>query len=93
MDVEDLLSSEVAVAVAATAAVLSPRVQRLVRRGVVYGLAGVLMVGDAVGAAVGGVARRAQDGVTTAGMTAEAPGNGETPGVAGPAATEASADE
>jgi nucleoside phosphorylase len=48
--------SEVGVAVAATAALASPRVRAVMRRGAVYGLAGVLKAGDMVGSAARGVA-------------------------------------
>jgi hypothetical protein len=44
---EDYFESEVAIAAAATAAVLSPRVRGVLRTGAVYGLAGVLMAGSA----------------------------------------------
>ena len=47
MDVEDFANSEVAIAVAASAAVLSPRVRRVLRRSVVYGVAGALLAWDA----------------------------------------------
>lgn len=48
MAVEDFLEGEVAIAVAATAALSSSRVRKVLRRGVVYGLAGVLLAGDAL---------------------------------------------
>ena len=67
MALDDYVSSEVAVAVAATAAVLSPRARRLMRRGAVYGLAGALMAGDAVSAFARGVTR----GVQRAGTSPE----------------------
>ena len=63
MGLDDLVESEVAVAVAATAAVLSPRVRRLARSGAVYGLAGALIAADAVTATARGVSRGAQQGV------------------------------
>jgi phage-related minor tail protein len=53
MAVEDYLDSHVAIAVAATATILSPRVRKVLRRGAVYGVTGVLMAGDALS----GVAR------------------------------------
>jgi hypothetical protein len=56
MALEDYLESEVAIAVAATAAVLSPRVRRVLRRGAVYGVAGALKATDVVTAAARGVA-------------------------------------
>ncbi len=51
MAAEDYLDSHVAVAVAATAAILSPRVRKVLRRGAVYGVTGVLMAGDAISGA------------------------------------------
>jgi hypothetical protein len=62
MALDDLVESEVAVAVAATAAVLSPQVRRLARSGAVYGLAGALIAADAVTAMARGVGRGAQQG-------------------------------
>jgi hypothetical protein len=56
MGVEDFIDAEVGVAVAATAALLSPRARKVVRRGAVYGLAGALKASDAVGSAARGVA-------------------------------------
>ena len=57
MGVDDLAESEVGIAVAATAALMSPRVRRVARRGAVYGLAGALFAGDAVASAARGVAK------------------------------------
>jgi len=45
---DDFAEPETAVAVGATAAVFSPRVRELLHRGAVYGVAGVLVAGDAV---------------------------------------------
>jgi hypothetical protein len=45
---DDFVESEVAVAAAATAALLSPRVRGLLRSGAVYGLAGLLTAGDTI---------------------------------------------
>ena len=61
MALDDYFDSEVAVAVAATAAVCSPRARRVLRKGVVYGLAGVLKATDVATAAARGVARGASD--------------------------------
>ncbi len=66
MAVEDYLDSHVAIAVAATAAVFSPRARKMLRRGAVYGVTGVLMASDAISAA----ARNAKVGLATDGMTA-----------------------
>jgi hypothetical protein len=57
MALEDWLESEVAVAVAATTVVLSPKARRVVRRGAVYAVAGALKASDLVAAAVRGVAQ------------------------------------
>jgi hypothetical protein len=74
MALDDYLDSEVAVAVAATAVALSPRVRRLVRRGAVYGVAGALKATDVVTAAARGVA----SGVSSQGDSAAATdGRGE----------------
>jgi len=48
MALEDYMEPEIAVTAAVTAAVLSPRGRRVIRRGAVYGLAGVLVAGDAI---------------------------------------------
>jgi len=62
MAAEDFMESEVALAAAATAALFSPRVREVARRGAVYGVAGVI----AAGRAVTGVAREAANGVSAA---------------------------
>lgn len=46
-DLEDYVEAETALAIAATALILSPRARRVIRRGVVYGLAGVLTAVEA----------------------------------------------
>jgi hypothetical protein len=60
MALEDFLDSEVAVAVAATAALTSPRVRGVLRRGAVYGLAGLLTAGDMISSFAHAAARGAQ---------------------------------
>lgn len=67
MAIDDYVESEVAVAVAATAAVLSPRVRRLLKRGAVYSVAGALVVADAASAFARGVARGARQAASGAG--------------------------
>jgi hypothetical protein len=62
MAAEDFMESEVALAAAATAALLSPRVREVARKGAVYGVAGVFTAGRAIA----GVARGAVDGVGAA---------------------------
>ncbi|MCX7622172.1 MAG: hypothetical protein N2Z82_00225 [Thermomicrobium sp.] len=53
-DLEDYVEAETALAVVATAVILSPRARRLVRRGLVYGLAGVLAAVEAGRSAIRG---------------------------------------
>jgi hypothetical protein len=69
MDLDDFLEPEVAVvaAVAAgiTAAAVSPPVRNVVRRGLVYGLAGLLMAGDKISAAARDVAHSAQQAASS----------------------------
>jgi hypothetical protein len=48
MALEDFVEPEVAIAVAVTAALSSERARHAMRRGAVYGLAGILKAGDAV---------------------------------------------
>ncbi len=60
MAVEDFLEPEVAVAAAVTAVVFSPKGRKFLRRGAVYGLAGLLMAGDAVASLARGVGEGAQ---------------------------------
>ena len=64
MALEDYMEPEVGVAVAVTAAVASPQVRHVLRRGAVYGLAGLLMAGDAVSMLAQGVKRGAQKAAT-----------------------------
>ena len=71
MALEDFVDPEVGIAVAATAAILSPPVRNVVRRGLVYGLAGVLRAGDAVGSAARGVSQGAQQGAASTGAAVQ----------------------
>jgi hypothetical protein len=67
---------DVAVTAAVTAALASPAVCKVVRRGLVYGLAGLLIVRDKVAQAASGVAegaRRAASAATSETTTAPAP--------------------
>lgn len=59
-----LIDREVGVAVAATTALLSPRAREVARKGAVYGLAGVLKVGDVVVGTARGAVRGASEGVS-----------------------------
>lgn len=75
MAVDDFLDSEVAVAVAAAAVVFSPRVRGWLRKGAVYGLAGVLSAGDAVSGVAKSVGQSAQE--MTSPDTDQTPGNAD----------------
>jgi hypothetical protein len=61
MALDDYLEPEVAIAVAVTAAVASPPVRKVLRRGLVYGLAGLLTAGDKIAAAAREIAHSAQE--------------------------------
>lgn len=60
MEFEDFLQPEVGVTAAVVAAVASPQVRRVVRRGAVLGLAGVLVAGDIVTSFARGLSHGAQ---------------------------------
>src|SRR5437763_11843514 len=66
MALEDYMEPEVAVTAVVTAAVFSPRARRIIRRGLVYGMAGVLIAGDAIAS----FARNVSQGVQEAGASA-----------------------
>jgi hypothetical protein len=55
------LEPEVAIAIAVTAAVASPPVRKALRKGAVYGLAGLLTVGDRIAAMSRGIAETARE--------------------------------
>jgi hypothetical protein len=48
MELEDYLEPEIAVTAAVTAALFSPRGRQIIRRGAVYSIAGVMIVGDTI---------------------------------------------
>ncbi|GCE07396.1 hypothetical protein [Dictyobacter aurantiacus] len=48
MEPEDFVEPEIAVTAAVVAVIFSPRARKLIRQGLVYGTAGVLMAGDAI---------------------------------------------
>lgn len=60
MEFENLLEPEVAAAAAVAAAIASPQVRQAMRKGAIYGLAGLIVAGDAVTSFVRGVGRGAQ---------------------------------
>ncbi len=48
MEIEDFVEPEIAVTAALTAALFSPRARKVMRKGLVYGMAGILAAGDVV---------------------------------------------
>ena len=64
MALDDLMETEVGVALVATAAAVSPRARNVLRRGAVYGLAGAMKAGDVVYGAARGVVRGAASSVS-----------------------------
>lgn len=83
-DNDNLMGSTVAVAV--TAAILSPRLRGILRTGAVQGLAGALIAGDAISSFARGIGRGLQAG--DAGTPPEAPATGAAQEAA-PAAADA----
>lgn len=78
MDLDDFLEPEIAVAVAVTAAVATPGVRKVLRKGAVYGLAGLLMAGDKISELAKSAADKAQhmmpEAAERGGAAATAPG-------------------
>jgi hypothetical protein len=70
MGPDDFMEPEVAVAVAVTAALSSPRARKVMRRGAVYGVAGILKARDALMSTAGGMQHSA---AATAGMDGSGP--------------------
>ena len=58
---DDVLEPEVLIAVGVTAAVMSPPVRRVLRRGAVLGLAGLMIAGDKIASMARGAAQSAQN--------------------------------
>lgn len=48
MDPESFVEPEIAVTAAITAVLFSPRARKVIRKGLVYGIAGILTVGETV---------------------------------------------
>lgn len=61
MALDDYFEPEVAVTAVVTAALCSPRARKLIRRGAVYGMAGLLKAGDAVTAFTSSVKQGVQE--------------------------------
>ncbi len=62
MDLDEVPEAEVAVAVAVTAVLASPKVRRLIRRGAVYGLAALLASGGGIAEAAQSLSRSFRSG-------------------------------
>ena len=87
MDADDFLEPEVAVAVAVTAAVCSPPVRKVLRTGLVYGLAGLIIARDKVSNAAAVVKKNVQQAAQSDGNAAPETSN---PTAAAPAGASAS---
>ncbi len=72
MAVDDYTTPEVAVAVAATAAIFSPPVRKALRRGAVYGLTGLLVARDAITSFARGIGSGVQQATATTRGNADA---------------------
>jgi hypothetical protein len=64
MDFEDFVEPEVGITAAVVAVVASPQVRRVVRRGAVLSLAGLLTAGDAITSFARGVSQGAQSAMS-----------------------------
>jgi hypothetical protein len=83
-----VLDREVGIAVAATAAVASPRAREVARRGAVYGLAGAMRAGDVLLGTARGAVQGAQRGFSTGagdGDAQQSAANGGSEAAAAPA--------
>jgi hypothetical protein len=81
---DDLLEPEVVIAVGVTAAVMSPPVRRVLRKGAVYGLAGLMILGDKIAGAARGLTQGAQNFASSGNSSAQqaAPGAERQPAAA-----------
>ncbi|HEX6797461.1 MAG TPA: hypothetical protein VF116_07080 [Ktedonobacterales bacterium] len=66
MDLEDFFSPEVGITAAVVGALASPQVRKILRRGAVAGLAGLLIAGDAIKQTAEGVGQTVQNAATQA---------------------------
>ncbi len=71
MALEDFTDPEVAIVAAVAAAVFSPTVRGWIRRGAVYGMAGILVAGDAISSVARGVGQSVQQAGATASNSAQ----------------------
>jgi flavin-dependent dehydrogenase len=71
MALDDFAEPEIAITAAVTAAIFSPRARKLIRKGLVYGTAGVLVAGDAVASLARGVGQGIQQAGAAATQAAQ----------------------
>jgi hypothetical protein len=71
MDLNDFAEPEIAVTAAVTAALFSPRARSVMRKGLVYGIAGMLAAGDVVTSFARNVGRGVQQASTAATRAAQ----------------------
>src|SRR5207302_708632 len=79
MALDDFLEPEVAIAVVVTAAVASPPVRKVMRRGLVYGLAGLLVAGDKLTGAARQIAQSAEQAAAAAANPRQETGQASPP--------------
>lgn len=71
MALDDFAEPEIAVTAAVTAAIFSPRARKVIRKGLVYGMAGILVAGDTVASLTKSVGRGIQQAGTAATQAAQ----------------------
>ncbi|GCE16299.1 hypothetical protein [Dictyobacter kobayashii] len=77
MELEDFMEAEIAVTAAVTAAIFSPRARKVMRKGMVYGMAGILTTGDVLTAFAKGVRQGMKQTEEAAAPTAQETTNPE----------------
>jgi hypothetical protein len=75
MSLDDLLEPEVLIAVGVTAALMSPQARKVMRKGIVYGLAGILTLGDKLKGMAQDVSHGVQNMAREASASAKQPAN------------------
>ncbi len=81
MALDDYLEPEIGVAVAATALLASPRLRKMLRRGLVYGMAGVMVAGDTASSMARGMGRGMKQANDEAAQMAQDGEDEETPAI------------
>jgi hypothetical protein len=71
MEIDDFAEPEIAITAAVTAAIFSPRARRVMRKGLVYGMAGMLTARDAAASFVQSVGRGVRQASATAASGAQ----------------------